>query len=469
MKKIYLSCMICAIIALSFTIRAEITLPEIFANNMILQQQSDVAIWGWAKPNATVKVTTSWNKKSYSTKSDHQGYWNLKVSTPVASYTPYEVTISDGKEVKLTNILIGEVWLCSGQSNMEMPMRGFQGQPIKGGPEAIVTSRNPALRFFKVKKASTLHPNDTCKGVWVESNIQTLPDLSATAYFFGRMLQNNLDIPVGLIHSAWGGSRIEAWMTPLSLQDFPEKKIPTKEEEIRSQSWTPTLLYNGMIHPLVGYGIRGAIWYQGESNRNEPGTYAQLFENMVTEWRRLWNIGNFPFYYCQIAPYDYGIADNSAYLREAQAKGMKIPNTGMAVLMDSESAGCIHPAKKKEAGERLVLWALARTYHQENIHYRSPEVKSVDIVGRMVTLTFGLPNHPGLTSYDNEIKNFRIAGKDKQFHPTKAAVLGNKVFVFSPNVEEPVAIRYCFDNTSASEIFSVEGNLPISSFRTDEW
>lgn len=467
MKKIFLLLMM-GIIVTSSQIRGEITLPKIFADNMVLQQKSDVSIWGWAKPDATVRVTTSWNKKSYSVKSDPSGYWILKVRTPVAGYTPYSITVTDGKPIHLKDILIGEVWLCSGQSNMEMPMRGFQGQPIENGPEAISNS-NPFIHFFKVDKVSTLYPQDSCSGTWMKSNIQTLPELSATAYFFARLIQQNLDVPVGLIQSSWGGTPIEAWMPPASLQDFPEKKIPTTQEEIKSATWTPTLLYNGIIHPLVGYGIRGVIWYQGEANTTAPGIYAKLFENMVVEWRRLWGIGDFPFYYCQIAPYNYGSNRNSAYLREAQVKSMKITNTGMAVLMDSESPDCIHPPRKKEAGERMALWALARTYGMDNIHYRSPELRSFEIEGRMVTLTFGVFNHPGLTSYDKEIKNFVVAGEDKQFYPAKAAILGNKVFLFSPRVAEPVAVRYCFDNTSASEIFSVEGNLPISSFRTDEW
>lgn len=454
---------------LSVKVRAAIVLPGIFADNMVLQQQSDVAIWGWAKPNTRVKVTTSWNKKNYTAKSNAGGYWTLKVHTPAAGYIPYSITISDGKTIKLSGVLIGEVWVCSGQSNMEMPMRGWLDQPIEGGTEAINNSRNPALRFFKVGRVSTASPQDSCRGIWTEASMHSTPDWSATAYFFGRMLQHNLDVPVGLIHSAWGGSRIEAWMPPYSLKDFPEKKIPVSQEEIKSQNGTPTVLFNGMIHPLVRYGIRGAIWYQGESNSSEPLLYIKLFEKMVAEWRRLWGMGDFPFYYCQIAPYNYGPGNNSAYFREAQAQCMKIQNVGMAVLMDAESAGSIHPAKKKEPGERLALWALAKTYGFNKIQHRSPEVKSVEIEGRTITLTFDIQNQPGLTSYGKEIKNFIVAGEDKKFYPAKAAVLGNKIFLFSANVSKPVAVRYCFDNISSSEIFSAEGDLPVSSFRTDDW
>jgi sialate O-acetylesterase len=454
----------------AFSAKAEIKLPAVFGDNMVLQQRSQVAVWGWAKANSSVTVTCSWNKKNYSAKSDGKGYWKLKVQTPEASYTPYTLTVSDGKPVSLKNILIGEVWICSGQSNMEMPMKGFFNQPIEEGPEAITHSYNFGIRCFTVQKSSKAAPLDDCSGTWEVANAQTVPDFTATGYFFGRLLNQALNVPVGLIHTSWGGSRIEAWMTPESLKDIPEKTIPATDADIKMQNGSPTVLYNGMLNPVTGYGIRGAIWYQGESNRDEPGLYAKMFDKMVRGWRDVWGVGEFPFYYCQIAPFNYGGGANSGYIREAQAKGMQTPNTGMAVLMDAESPDCIHPPKKKDAGERMALWALAKTYGMEKMHYRSPEVKSVDFEGRVAIITFDLfGSNNCLTTNGKEIMNFKIAGKNKRFHETKAALVGNKVFVFSPHVSEPVAVRYCFDNTSATELFTVEGNLPVSSFRTDEW
>lgn len=451
-------------------VKSEIKLPAVIADNMVLQQQSDVAIWGWAKPNANVSVSSSWNKKSYSTKSDAEGYWSLKIKTPEASYTPYSLTISDGKAVTVNNVLIGEVWLCSGQSNMEMPMMGFGGnQPIEGGPEAIYNSTNKGIRCFTVERISKSKPVNDCKGTWEIAGPETTPHFTATGYYFARLINKALDVPVGLIHTSWGGSRIEAWMTPNSLKDIPEKPIPQSDADIKIPNGTPTVLYNGMLHALVGYGMRGAIWYQGESNREEPALYVKMFDKMVREWRQIWGVGEFPFYYCQIAPYNYGGGLNSGYIREAQAKGMETtPNTGMAVLMDANSPHCIHPAKKKDAGERMALWALAKTYGMEKMHYRSPSVNKVDIEGRVAILTFDV-NHLGLTSHGKEISNFTIAGSNKRFHKAKVELVGNKVFLFSPHVSEPVAIRYCFDDTSATELFTVEGNLPVSSFRTDNW
>lgn len=454
-----------------FSLQAEIKMPAFFCDNMMLQQQTDVAIWGWAKPNATVKVTTSWNGRSYSTKSDSQGSWKLKVGTPVASYKTYMVTISDGKAVTLKNVMIGEVWVCSGQSNVEMPMRGWPNdQPIEGGPEAILHSQNPGIRCFTTKIAYKASLQDDCVGVWEEAGPETTPRFTATGYFFARLLNKILDVPIGLINTSMGGSRIETWMTPNALEGLPNIQIPATDTDIKSQYTTPTVLYNGMLHPIVGYAIRGAIWYQGEANRGEPEAYSALFDRMVREWRKNWGIGEFPFYYCQLAPFNYGGGVNSGFIREAQAKGMETtPNTGMAVLMDSESPDCIHPAKKHLAGERMALWALAKTYGMDKIHYRSPEVKSVDYEGRLAVVTFDHTGGSGLTSKGKQITKFQIAGEDKRFHWATAALAKNKIYLFSPAVVKPVAVRYCFDDTSATEIFTIEGNLPLSSFRTDDW
>ncbi len=472
MVKILYSCFACLVFVafLSYEVHADVKLPAIFNDNMVLQQQSKVAVWGWAKPNTNVTVAVSWNKKAYSVKSNEKGYWRLKVETPAAGFTPYSLTISDGKPIVLKNILIGEVWVCSGQSNMNMRMRGCPDGPIEGGPEAILLSSNSGIRCFTVNYVAKAVPLDDCTGIWETASPQTTPLFTATGYFFARLLNKVLNVPVGLIHASLGGSSIEAWMTPNSLKDIPGVPIPVPDTEITNPYNTPTVLYNGMLNPIVGYGIRGAIWYQGESNRSESAMYAKMFDAMIRDWRNLWDIGEFPFYYCQIAPYDYGDAYNSAYLREAQAKVMATtPNTGMAVLMDANSVHAIHPANKRNAGERMALWALAKTYRMDKINYRSPEIKSLDTEGRVAILTFDMSTDPGLTAYGKEILNFRIAGKDKQFYPAKAAYLANKVYVFSPSVAEPVAVRYCFDDSSATELFSIEGNLPVSSFRTDNW
>ena len=451
----------------------------IFTDNMVLQQQSKVAIWGWSKANANVKVTCSWNKKSYSTKSNGEGYWKLTVQTSDASYTSYNLTISgNGASITLKNILIGEVWICSGQSNMEMPMKGNPGSPVAGGNEAIILSNNQAIRCFTVEKAPSTKPLTNCTGAWEIANPQTTLKFTATGYFFAKLLNEVLNVPVGLIHASYGGTCIEAWMTRESLKDFPEKakKIPASESVVSNWMATPTVMFNGMIYPIIGYGMRGVIWYQGEANvanGDAPTLYVKMFKQMVNEWRKWWNMGDFPFYYCQITPWNYSsLYDtyNSALLREAQSQCMQISNTGMAVLMDTRSPDELHAANKKDAGERLALWALAKTYGMKNIYYRSPEYKSMLVEGRLAIITFDMfGSTNGLTSFGKDIRNFVIAAKDKHFYPATATLAGDKVYLFSSQVLAPVAVRYCWDDTSATELFSQEGNLPVSSFRTDEW
>jgi sialate O-acetylesterase len=449
--------------------RAEIKLPAIFGDNMVLQQQAEVALWGWAGAGSRVEVKTSWDKQTYTAVSSERGFWKLYIQTPQASHTACTLTISDGQSLTLKNILIGEVWLCSGQSNMTMPMKGFENQPVEGSEEAIARSDNPAIRYFSVKRAVNLKPQLNCEGSWEIASKETVPEFSATAYFFGRYINRTLNVPVGLIHASWGGSIIEAWMTPASLQDIPGKTVPAVEKDIRrAKQKTPVVLYNGMIHPIAGYGMKGAIWYQGESNKNEPDVYVKMFANLVHEWRKLWGIGDFPFYFCQIAPYNYGNGLPACYIREAQAKGMQIPNTGMAVLMDAGDPQCIHPPKKKEAGERLAFWALARTYGIDTIPCRSPEFKSLEQEGATAIVTFNtFGSAAGLTSHGKEIRNFQIAGENRQFYQAQARLESGKVYLSSPQVDRPVAVRYCFDDASPAELFSIEGNLPVSSFRSD--
>ena len=446
---------------------AEVKVPAIFANGMVLQQQSKVSIWGWAKSNAHVKVTCSWNKKTYSAASDAKGRWSIKVETPVAGFKTYTIRISDGKAIAIKDVLIGEVWLCSGQSNMDMPLKGYKNQPVENGAEDVLNASNNYIRLFDLKPVYTTTPQDNCIGNWAATNPETVIDFSATAYYFGQRLFKMLNVPIGLIHASMGGSRIEPWMTPDVLKNFPDVKIPAANDEvIRNQ--TPTVLYNGMIHPIQGVAIKGTIWYQGESNVSNSKQYEKLFPAMISEWRKLWNIGNFPLYYAQIAPFDYTNRGNSAYLREAQMKSQYVPNTGMAVTMDAQSPNFIHPPKKRVVGERLALWALAIDYGFK-VQHKSPAVINVEYKDHAVVLTFDVDANTGLTSYGKEIKNFTISDDTKRFYPALASINGNKIVVVSAMVEKPSSVRYAFDNISESEIFSVNGNLPISSFRTDEW
>jgi len=448
---------------------AEIKLPSIFGDHMVLQQQTDAAIWGKATAGKAVRLVTSWNKKSYSAQADKQGNWKVKVKTPQAG-DPYEITISDGATRKLKDVLIGEVWVCSGQSNMEMPMKGFGRQPITGSNETIATSANPNIRLITVKLDKSLVPKDEFTGEWKECLPKNVADFSATAYFFGKMLQQALGVPVSLINSSWGGTRIEPWISENGIKNFDWVNLPDKKQEGDFSPYiTPTVLFNAMINPMVGYGIRGAIWYQGESNRNEPDQYQKLMPGLAENWRAEWGIGDFSFFYVQIAPYDYGTGGlSSAYLREAQLNASDaVPNFGMACVMDTGEKDCIHPANKKAAGDRLAYLALAKTYGKSGFAYSGPVLKEMNVKGSVVYLTFDYADN-GLTSYGKELETFEVAGENKRFYPAKALITGKGVSLCSPSVEKPVAVRYAFKDFVIGELFNTEG-LPASSFRTDNW
>lgn len=465
------------VILTSFQVNATIKLPALFSDNMMLQQQSNAPIWGWADKNQKIKIKTSWDSKTYQVKADEAGKWKIALKTPVAG-GPYEISVSDGKENKsIKNILIGEVWLCSGQSNMEMPLKGFQGQPIKNGNEIIVRSANQNIRLITIPRATVLEPKDDFEGKWEVASPKSTANFSATAWYFGTLLQEVLNVPVGLIHVSYGGSSMEAWMNQEMLKDFASAKIPTtKEELVKDPNRVPTTLFNGMLSPVIGYGIKGCIWYQGESNYERAGQYKDLMKKMVSSWRGLWGQGDFPFYYAQIAPFNYAQFHpkdnkeeyNSAYLREAQLKASSvIQNSGMAVLMDVGEFNNIHPMDKEKGGNRLAFQALAKTYGLEGFEFESPKYKSMEIKDGAVTVSFDNVEN-GITSYDNEVLGFELAGEDKVFHPAKTVVRRKSVVLTSDKVKKPVAVRYLFKDFAKAELFSA-GGLPISSFRTDSW
>lgn len=471
MKRFLASSLSVIFLFASFSLKskADVTLPAIFGSNMVLQQQTDAALWGKARPGATVRVNTSWNKKSYSVSADMDGSWKVKVQTPAAG-GPYTITITEGKTITLRNIMIGEVWICSGQSNMEMPMKGFRNQPVTSSLEYVVSSTNNNIRLFTVTRASSTTPLDDLEGSWKTCEPENVSEFSATAYFFGLSLFKSLNVPIGLINTSWGGTRIEPWISETGLKKFDWVKLPDKSQQAKANMMTPTGLFNAMVNPIVGFSIRGGIWYQGESNRNEYEQYTKLMPGLVEDWRALWGIGEFPFYYVQIAPYDYSPqgGSNSAYLREAQLKASTaIPGIGMACVMDTGEKDCIHPANKKAAGDRLALLALAKTYGKKGFTCEGPVLKDMTIEGNMVRLTFdNAPN--GLTTFGKVSECFEIAGANRRFFPAQAVLTNSGVTVFSPSVAAPVAVRYAFKDFIIGDLFNTEG-LPASSFRTDTW
>lgn len=669
MKKFFVLFIALSVINAQSNNQSKFKMPSIFSDNMVLQQKSFVAIWGKAKPNSQIKIETGWKQKA-TAKAKNDGSWIAKIKTPKAG-GPYEMKVySEDTVFVFKNILVGEVWLCSGQSNMEMPLAGWPPRDtIFGSKEAIKNSANSNIRFFTVTRSISTKPEFNCEGSWVESNPETASRFSATAYFFGKKLYDELKVPIGLIHSSWGGTPVEAWTSGkfisqvelykniieqltkskdeinklkawlntkpiIDISSRPEKwkdidfndsvcsktdfddsnwkemnlptawertevgnfdgvmwfrkkieipeswinkeliielgpiddmditfvngvKIGGYEEEgfwqedriytvpaslvnskelliavrvIDNQggggiwgakekmkiypknstdlislagSWkylpvaeymggkyfifdpikmeyynrpklsvdlssnTPTALYNAMIAPLIPYKIKGVIWYQGESNTGNPELYKTLFPLMIKNWREDWNQKDMSFYYVQIAPYNYGEQTQSQKLREAQMQTLSVARTGMVVTLDIGNPNNIHPGNKKDVGERLALWALAKDY-KKKVVYSGPIYKSMKILKDKIELTFNYADGGLVLKEKNGKNNFMIAGEDKVFKNAEVKIIGKKLIVFNPEIKNPVAVRYCWDNISEATLFNKAG-LPASSFRTDNW
>jgi sialate O-acetylesterase len=648
-----------------------VNIPSIFSNNMVLQQNSEANFWGKAEANLKVNITGSWGN-TVNTIVQPDGLFSAKLKTPSAG-GPYQVYLKIGDSTIIyKNVLIGEVWICSGQSNMEMPLMGWPPYGlISNSDEEIKNANNSKIRLFTVSRGVSDEKEFNCVGSWDELNPQSAASFSATAYFFGRKLYEDLKIPIGLIHTSWGGTPAQAWTSAdylktlgdfdnilsdiesskgeidrytnwlsshpvidlrnnkselrwenLSFDDndctqitfndssWKEMNLPTyweskevgnfdgviwfrKKIEIHNDwinqelvlslgpiddmdrtfvngklvgaheregyyqtdriytvpkeivnsneiliavrvldnqggggmwgtkenlnihpvysselislagSWkylpvaeykaqkfyvfgvaqndyyqkpemkvqisenTPSALYNAMIYPLIPYNIRGVIWYQGEANTENPKQYETLFPTMIKNWRKDWQLGDFPFYYVQIAPYNYGEKIHSEFLREAQLKTLSVKNTGMAVTLDIGNPQNIHPSDKKNVGERLADWALAKIYNKKVV-YSGPIYKSMKASEDNIVLTFDYAKNGLIIKELNGENNFQIAGKDKIFKNALVKVQGNKLIVLSNEVKNPVAVRYAFTNTSEATLFNKEG-VPASSFRTDDW
>lgn len=638
------------------SVNADVKLPAIFGDDMVLQQKSTVAVWGQADIGEKVEVSGSWMKSAVSAKAGKDGKWQVKIKTP-ADGGPFTLTVKGKNTITLQNILIGEVWVCSGQSNMEWSV-----QSVDNARQEIQNADFPQIRLFTVKKVTAMRPQADCTGQWQVCSPKTIASFSAAGYFFGRQIHQKLNVPVGLINTSWGGTPAQAWTSEKTINSFPayksmlekiektqqlpdevraknetlqnEKAIADWEAKIAAidpgtqQNWqdpkadlsdwkemeqprewtgtelenidgivwfrrvtnlppswaktdmelhlgpiddidtvwvngvkiastanralprrytipssalhtgpnviavrivdasgkggfrgdetqmrigpvgadietcatmaktwkykvsltdkplpktpainadrfnqhSPTALFNGMISPLVGFGIAGAIWYQGESNKERPAEYAALFPAMIADWRTHWNIGDFPFYWVQIAPYAYenGQLGGSAYLREAQMKSLKsVKNGGMAVTMDIGTEKDIHPKNKLDVGKRLALWALAKTYGQKDLAFSGPMYKSMRVEGQKIRLYFDNV-YGGLLARDGHLSDFIIAGKDQKFVPAQAVIDGDTIVVSSDQVQKPVAVRYAWSNWVKGTLFNKEG-LPASSFRTDNW
>jgi len=449
----------------SFNLNAGIILPSVFSDNMVLQQKSDVAIWGWSAAGDQIKVVCSWNDRdTIKVKADNMAAWKTTITT-IEAGGPHTISIiGTTGNVELKNVMLGEVWVCSGQSNMEMSVNSI----IMNGEEEAAKADNPNLRIFHIQKIGAHNPQNTCVGTWKVSSPESMRVTSAVGYFFGREIQQKLNVPVGIIVSAWGGTPAEVWM---------EEGLVTNNQQLNNVRYKgnydwwpgePGVLYNSMIYPIMPFGIAGTIWYQGESNCGNHQVYAQLMKNLIENWREGFG-KEFPFYQVQIAPYDYGEKGTSEYVREQQELVTKeVPNTGMIVISDLvDNINDIHPKNKLDVGKRLANYALAETYNQYIGAYKSPNFQSLKIEKDKAVVTFNdAPN--GLKCPGKEPGMFLIAGEDQNFVPAKAKIEGSSVVLSSKQVKSPVAVRFCFDDTSMPDVLSLEG-LPLAPFRTDRW
>lgn len=445
------------------SLQAAIRLPSILADNMVLQQQSKAELWGWSKPGEKVKITTSWDNKTAEVTADGNAKWQASVQTPRAG-GPYTITFEGENKIILENVLIGEVWICSGQSNMEWNY--YNG--ISSIKDEFSDLDKLNIKLFQVTKATAKTPQDNNEGNWMVCDSNALKNFSAVAYYFGKVLNKELNVPIGLISSNWGGTPAEVW-TPAELVES-NRTLKDAAAQKKPSSWwpiAPGYTYNAMIAPFTNFNIAGAIWYQGESNVETAASYTQLMDTLIASWRTSWR-KKFPFYYVQIAPNRYLNHHVGALLREAQTKNLMTENTGMVVISDLVNDTLnIHPANKKDVGLRLANYALSETYGLNKGFYKSPIFKSFTVRKNQIVIDFDNLGS-GLTIKGNEGKEIFISGADQKFYPATVEIKGKQMIVSNKRVNNPVAVRYQFSNTGIGNIFSKEG-LPVAPFRTDTW
>jgi sialate O-acetylesterase len=454
-----------AIILLFFSslTEAQLRLPAIISSGMVLQQNDSASLWGWGNPAEKISVTTSWDNRTDTATVNNRANWKIKVKTPVAG-GPYSITLKGSNTIVLNDVMIGEVWICSGQSNMEWNY--WNG--LKDIKDELPTCYNTNIRFFHIPKTTANHPQDDVQAEWKVCDSNSLKSFSAVGYFFGKKISGDLKVPVGLINASWGGTPAEVW-TPEKIFDDDEE-LRLSAARLQSFRWWPNhdgLCYNAMIDPVTKFNIAGAIWYQGESNITNHDTYHKLFTTMIKSWREAWK-KDFPFYYVQIAPFKYGFNNVGALVQEAQTKSMSLPNTGMVVVTDLvDNVNDIHPKNKRDVGSRLANWALAETYKQKNIAYKSPMYKSKTTNKDKITLSFD--NVPKGFNENEAITGFSIFDmKTEQWYDAVAKIEKDKIIVWSDKATAPAQIRYGFGNTIIGNVFSKEG-LPLCPFRSDNW
>ena len=446
------------------TAEADVTVPKVFGTNMVMQR--DIALPVWGQADAGEKVTVRLGTCEKTATADKDGNWKVTMAAMKCSAKAATMTVSGKNKIQFENILIGEVWVCSGQSNMQMSVH----QSTNGRKEAAAADY-PLIRLLGVKLTVSAEPQKDFSGQWQVCGPKTAGGFSGVGYFFGRKLHKDLKMPIGLINSSWGGTRIEPWTPTAGFDAVPAlKKIADDTRKLTGKvgSRTPRAIYNAMIAPLKPVAIRGAIWYQGESNMGEGMLYFEKMKALIGGWRKVWGQGDFPFGFVQLAPYDRYGGDRQPKLWEAQTASLSIPNTGMAVITDITTLRNIHPPNKQDVGLRLALWALATSYDKKDLVYSGPMYKSMKVSGKEIVLTF---DHVGggLASRDGkDLDWFEIAGADKKFVQAKAKIVGKTVVVSSDEVAKPAAVRFGWSQKATPNLMNKEA-LPASPFRTDRW
>ena len=461
MKKQLLLLMLACFIALSGT--SNVRLPNILGSHMVLQQKSTVKLWGWAAPGEKISIKVGWDNSSYQAQATNDAKWITEIKTPAAGGS-YTITLQGNNTIVLEDVLIGEVWVCGGQSNME-----WSGtQNLQESKDEAPNATNTKIRLFYVAKSTSAFPQENVDGKWVVCAPEEMIKFSAIGYFFGKNLNQKMNIPIGLINSNWGGTPAETWAPEYVINN--DKIIKRGSEQLNtSQGWPhkTALAYNAMIYPITNYAIAGAIWYQGESNVRTYYAYEKLFTGMIDSWRQQWN-KNFPFYFVQIAPFAYGFKNVGALLRETQTKSARHPNTGVVVISDLvPDTTNIHPTVKIEVAKRLSDLALNSTYGFTDITCQSPVYTTHSLEKDKIKIQFSNAGN-GLMVKGDKISSFEIAGEDKVFVPAQAKISGNSVMVSNKNIKIPVAVRFAFNNTATPNLFNKEG-LPVNLFRTDDW
>jgi sialate O-acetylesterase len=485
----------------SFGGRAEVRLPKILSSHMVLQRDRPIHFWGWAEPDE--KVAVALDGQSAESTANELGKWSLYLPIHAAG-GPFTVNVKGSNTLTIDDVMIGDVWFASGQSNMEMPLKGFPGNAsITNGEAEIQRANQPKLRLLRVQRRTSNFPLDEYQDTWTTCTPQTAADFSAVAYFFGRAIAEKEDVTVGLVDSTWGGTPAEAWtsyqgltadaslmpvfsawgtmmnaQTDMWLVQAADKRADEAAEKEHAPkpkhawrpepaSWAPAALYNGMVAPAIGYGIKGALWYQGEANTGAARApmYDKVFGAMITDWRRHWQEGDFPFLFVQLADYKASPADLWPTVREAQRRTLSLANTGMVVTIDIGDPTNIHPADKQTVGQRLALTARFLAYG-EKVEFSGPVFRQAGAIGRDMRVWFD--HAEGLTTKGGgPPEGFEIAGADRQYRFATAALDGDSVLLSSPEVAEPRYVRYGWKDVPTVNLYNRAG-LPASPFSSEE-